>query len=60
MYHCPRCGRSIEESKLLPHVKAEEYLIELIKRDHPKWVQSDGKCPPCKAYYRSLVEQTGV
>ncbi len=59
MVRCPRCGENIQESILLPHVKAEEYLIELIKRDHPNWVQSDGKCPPCVDYYRTLIEQTG-
>lgn len=59
-YRCPRCGRDIEESILLPHVKAEEYLIGLIRRDHPEWVLSNGECPRCKGYYRALVERTGV
>ena len=60
MYHCPRCGRYISGPSLLAHAKAEEYFIGLIKRDHPEWAQSNGTCPPCKVYYRTLVERTGI
>ena len=59
-YQCPRCGRYIEESRILAHAKAEEYLIGLIKRDHPEWVEPDGTCSPCKTYYQALVERTGI
>lgn len=57
---CPRCGRDIRVPMLLAHAKAEEYLIELIKRDHPEWVQPDGTCRRCKLYYRVLAKRTGV
>lgn len=57
---CPRCGKDIPAPMLLAHAKAEEYLIELIQRDHPEWVQPDGTCPRCKFYYRVLAKRTGV
>ena len=57
---CPRCGRTVTGPLLLIHAKAEEYLLELIKRDHPEWGEPDGTCPRCAAYYRTLVEQVGV
>lgn len=57
---CPRCGKTIEAPLLLAHAKAEEYLIELIKRDHPEWVRPDGRCPRCNIYYRLLAKRTGV
>ena len=57
---CLRCGKDISGLILLAHAKAEEYLIGLIKEDHPEWVQPDGTCPRGEVYYRALVEQTGV
>lgn len=57
---CPRCGKTIQAPMLLAHAKAEEYLIELIKRDHPEWVQPDGTCSRCSNYYRVLAQRTGV
>ncbi len=56
---CPRCGRYISGPTLLAHAKAEEYLIGLIGQDHPEWDEPD-TVPQSKAYYRALVEQTGV
>lgn len=57
---CPRCGKTFQGPMLLAHAKAEEYLIGLIKRDHPEWIEPGGTCPGCVAYYRVLVERTGV
>ncbi len=56
---CPRCGRYISGPSLLAHAKAEEYLIGLIGQDHPEWDEPE-TVPQSKAYYRALVEQTGV
>ena len=58
--HCLRCGKDIQVPMLLAHAKAEEYFIELIKGDHPEWVQPDGTCPRCTLYYRVLAKRTGV
>ncbi len=59
-YQCPRCGRYIEGARILAHAKAEEYLIGLIKRDHPEWVEPEGTCLRCGTYYQALVERTGI
>ncbi len=56
---CPRCGRYISGPSLLAHAKAEEYLIGLIGQDHPEWDELE-TVPQSGAYYRALVEQTGV
>lgn len=60
MDRCPRCGKPISGPIMLAHAKAEEYLIGLIKRDHPEWAEPNGACHGCEAYYRVLVERTGV
>ena len=59
MDRCPRCGRYISGPSLLAHAKAEEYLIGLIGQDHPEWDEPE-TAPQSGAYYRALVEQTGV
>ena len=59
-YQCHRCGKYIESSSVLAHAKAEEYLIGLIKRDHPEWVEAEGTCHRCEDYYQALVERTGI
>ncbi len=33
---------------------AEQYVLELIQKDHPEWVKSDGACPKCIQYYKDL------
>ncbi|MBL7081927.1 MAG: hypothetical protein ISS44_05130, partial [Candidatus Omnitrophica bacterium] len=38
-YKCQICGRMIHEEHALMHAKAEEYLMNLIKKDHPQWQQ---------------------
>ncbi len=56
---CPLCGRYLSGPSLLAHAKAEEYLIGLIGQDHPEWDEPE-TVPQSEAYYRALVEQTGI
>ena len=60
LYKCQICGRMIHEKHALGHIKAEEYIIHLIKKDHPKWDEKDASCPKCVAYYRELVDKTEI
>jgi len=59
-YKCKICERMINEKHSLEHAKAEEYLINLIKKDHPKWEQKDSTCPECIEYYRKLIKQSEI
>lgn len=59
-YKCQICERMIHEEHSLEHAKAEEYLINLIKKDHPKWDQKDSACPECIEYYRKLIKQSEI
>ena len=43
-YHCAICNREIDEAAGLAHIKAEEYLLELIRRDHPEWHEKKNIC----------------
>ena len=33
---------------------AENYVINLIRNEHPEWVAEDGSCSRCEEYYREL------
>ena len=59
-YVCQICGREIDESAALMHAKAEEYLLELIRRDHPEWKKDKDTCYHCVEYYRTLVNKAEI
>lgn len=59
-YRCQICERMIEEEHALMHAKAEEYLINLIKKDHPQWQQGSPTCKECVEYYRKLIKEAEI
>ena len=59
-YTCQICGRQVHEKHSLEHVKAEEYLIGLIRKDHTHWHQRQPTCEECIAYYRQLIQKTEI
>ncbi|PIQ88551.1 MAG: hypothetical protein COV72_07955 [Candidatus Omnitrophica bacterium CG11_big_fil_rev_8_21_14_0_20_42_13] len=59
-YLCQICGRHIDSKAALMHVKAEEYLIRLIKNNHPDWDVNSNACNKCVDYYRKLVKEAEI
>ena len=59
-YKCQICDRDIDDFAGIAHAKAEEYIIALIKRDHPEWKEKDGACHKCIEYYRKLVKENEI
>ncbi len=59
-YKCQICGRMIHEEHSLEHAKAEEYLINLIRKDHSHWQDKEPTCEECVVYYRKLVDKTEI
>lgn len=59
-YICQICNRTVDERNALSHVKAEEYLLELIKKDHPEWHATKETCPECLDYYRNLIKKAQI
>ena len=59
-YRCQICERDIDEAVALTHVKSEEYLIELIKKDHPDWAKDKKTCHKCLDYYRRLIKEAEI
>lgn len=59
-HKCQICAREIDDSVGLAHIRAEEYLMELIRRDHPEWQENKGTCDLCLEYYRELIKRTEI
>lgn len=59
-YKCQICNRMIHKEHSLEHIKAEEYIINLIKKDHSHWKHKDPTCQDCVEYYRKLVKETEI
>jgi hypothetical protein len=56
---CPLCGESIPSSEMRSHVEKDtrelrESAVNLIRRNHPQWVEEDGACSKCWEYYEAL------
>ena len=50
----------VHESHSLEHIKAEEYLISLIQKDHPQWQDKEPTCKECIEYYQKLVKDSEI
>ena len=59
-YRCQICERDIDDFAGLTHAKAEEYIIDLIRRDHPEWKETGKTCHKCVEYYRKLIKEGEV
>ncbi|MFA6349363.1 MAG: hypothetical protein WCY12_00345 [Candidatus Omnitrophota bacterium] len=59
-YKCQICEREIDDYISLAHIKSEEYLLELIQKDHPEWVGKGKTCHKCVEYYRKLVKENEI
>jgi hypothetical protein len=59
-YRCHLCDRDIDDFVSIAHIKTEEYLIDLIMRDHPEWKKEGKICHQCIDYYRKLVKEMEI
>jgi len=44
---------SKEKRKKLTRI-AEQYVLDTIRYEHPDWIDQNGECQKCYAYYESL------
>ena len=52
-YQCAACG-TIMSGDLLVYVDhTEKHIVDLVKHDHPDWVEKDGLCQKCLEYYKA-------
>jgi hypothetical protein len=55
-YRCPVCGEEVCEDihEYMDHT--ERHIIDIIKKDHPEWVEKDGLCRKCREYYEKELK----
>lgn len=54
-FRCPTCGKIIPQELLAIIAHTEEDIVEVIKKDHPSWVEENGVCKKCYAYYKQQL-----
>ncbi len=50
MPYCALCEKQVDQL----HYDIEQWILNTIVKNNPKWVEKDGSCMDCIAYYRSL------
>lgn len=52
---CPTCGEEIayDLKVIIPHT--DEHIIDVIKKQKPKWVGEDGVCKKCYEYLKNQL-----
>ena len=55
-YQCSACGAKVSGDMLIYRDHMNEHIIDLIKTDHPDWVENDGICKKCVEYYQSELK----
>ncbi len=48
--NCTLCHQDTED---LYHI-AEQYVLNIIKKEHPEWVDQNGACIKCIEHYKAL------
>lgn len=47
---CPLCNKPVDS---IEHI-TEQWLLDVIRKEHPEWIEKNGLCTKCIAYYRNL------
>ena len=55
-YTCSACNRKIAGDMMVYLEHTDAHIIELVKHDHPGWVEKDGVCQQCVEYYRKELQ----
>ena len=55
-YNCSVCQKIVEGDMVVYMDHTQDHIIDLVKRDHPQWVEANGICKPCYEYYKAEIE----
>lgn len=55
-YQCSVCGNKVGADMLVYLDHTEKHVIELVKTDHPEWVEANGLCQKCVDYYHGELK----
>ncbi len=51
-YQCNVCGARVGADMIVYLDHTEKHVIDLVKHDHPEWIEQNGICQKCLEYYQ--------
>ena len=57
-YTCGVCGKKVGADMMVYREHTEKHIVDLVKVDHPDWVETDGMCKKCIEYYKAELKGT--
>ena len=54
-YTCSVCKQKVTGDMGVYMEHTEKHVIDLIKHDHPEWIETSGICKKCVEYYRAEI-----
>ena len=55
-YQCSACGQVVKGDLLVYVDHTEKHIVDLLKHDHPDWVETNGVCQKCIDYYKAELK----
>ena len=52
---CPTCKQRMPRELQIVISHTDQHIVEIIKKQHPDWVEQDGICRKCYDYYKKQL-----
>ncbi|MDC0435132.1 hypothetical protein OAM69_05770 [bacterium] len=56
MEDCVLCNETVESLE----EQIDAVVMDMIRKDHPDWVETDGSCKKCTSYFANLDQMVEV
>ena len=55
-YLCSVCNQKVSADLMVYKMHTENHIVDLVKHDHPNWIESNGLCQKCLKYYEEEIK----
>lgn len=55
-YCCDVCGQKVSADLMVYKLHTEKHIVDLVKHDHPDWIETNGLCQKCFEYYQKEIQ----
>jgi len=55
-YTCSVCSQTVAGDLIVYKEHTEKHILDLVKHDHPEWVDEKGLCQQCYKYYKGEID----
>lgn len=55
-YQCSVCNTKVSGDLMVYKKHTEQHIIDLLKHDHPEWIEDNGLCKKCYEYYSAEIK----